>query len=90
MIAMLPTLTLEDYHKMKAQHPDLILGAETDNPITLARVCARCGGDGRELYTGLAQGDTWAACSNCGGKSMVLTADGETLRDFMRKFGVKS
>lgn len=72
---MIGTNDIQDYLDLKAAHPDIVLGSETDNPITLARVCVQCEGTGRGAIH---------QCLTCGGSGMVVTEAGEAIRKLVR------
>lgn len=79
-MAMVGEMTLSDYENIKRLHPDLVIGEDTDHPITLARVCMACEGQGlidpaTPGYSGL----RLPGCAACNGFGYAITPDGEAL-----------
>lgn len=65
-------MTMEQYARMKAKHPDIAIDTENGS-IVLARVCTRCEGEGREPRP---RGQTGPSCETCDGQGYLATDAG--------------
>lgn len=83
MANSLSNMTIYEYNDLREKHPDIIVGSESDHPVTLARVCVDCHGRGGFVD----QRGNADECPDCGGTGYVLTEDGKAMQRFTRLFG---